>query len=111
MHTSWLVFGMWLASIGFAIVAQTANYLSSTRKDLTCLRHWGFGLGVLATLLAGGAAFKAAIDWSALPIDGNLRPGQLYDNGGEPAIVETPERLELFNSRHSGGPAPPAANR
>jgi hypothetical protein len=51
-------------------------------------------IGLVATLLAGGAAFWGAVDWNSLPLSGEgLNAGELYDNGGIPAIKESPDRL------------------
>ena len=48
-----------------------------------------FGL----TLIAGGTAFAAAVNWSTLPLSPEgLRPGSLFDTGGVPGIVESDKR-------------------
>jgi hypothetical protein len=58
---------------------------------------WGFGLGISGTLIAGGTAFKAAVNWANLPLSQEgLEPGELYDNGGLASVVESDERRALI---------------
>ena len=46
-------------------------------------------IGVVGIVAAGSAAWLAAVDWAHLPkLTANSPIGQLYDNGGEPAINE-----------------------
>lgn len=110
MHTSWWIFALWLCGIFLGIVAQSCNYLSSlTKRPGWCpsflpsitrqhLRTCGFGLGVLATLIAGLTAFKAAIDWRILPMtEEGMEPGQLWDDGGVVAVIESDERRALWD--------------
>lgn len=100
MHTSWPIFILWLCGVAFAASSQTVNYFSTPRKDRTRLRHLGFGLGILATILAGTAAWKAATDWSALPMTTEgLSVGELWDDGGVPAIMESDERRAKMERR------------
>jgi hypothetical protein len=77
--------------VGFGLASQVCNYLSgNNRRVRTC----GFWLGFLGTVIASGTAFKAAINWGDLSLTGKgLKPGELYDDGGIPAIVETDERM------------------
>ncbi len=109
MHTSWWIFVMWLCGVFLGVVGQTCNYLSTlTTRPRWCpsqlpsitgqqLRMWGFCLGVSATLIAGLAAFQAAIDWRTLPMTTeNLKPGQLWDDGGVVVVIESDERRAMW---------------
>jgi hypothetical protein len=92
MHTSWTVFLMWGAGMGMAVIAQVMNFYSSP-KPRSRLRWGGLVVGILATSLAGGAAFKGAIDWLTVPLSADgLSPGMIYDNGATVAVVENAER-------------------
>jgi hypothetical protein len=93
MHTSWTLFVLFWAGVGLGIGAQICSY-RSTPRPRPRLRVWGLWLGILGTVIAGGTAFKAAVDWKTAPLspDG-LGPGEQYDNGGSLAVVESPDRL------------------
>ena len=92
MHTSWTIFILFWVGVGLGAISQVCNYRSTFCNNRR-MRTWGFWLGLSGTLIAGGAAFTAAINWNTLPLSSQgLRPGQLYDDGGVPAIVESDER-------------------
>jgi hypothetical protein len=64
------------------------------------MRKWGFWLGFVGTLIAGGTAFKAAVNWNTLPLSSQgLGPGELWDNGGSPAVVESDERTRKIEEQ------------
>jgi hypothetical protein len=88
MHTSNLVFYLFFAAVAVAALAQLMNYFSIAREQRTRRRQLGLALGLTAVILSAVSGYMAAIDWAALPTspDG-LRPGQLWDDGGIPAIV------------------------
>jgi hypothetical protein len=93
MHTSWTLFTLFWIGVGLGVASQVCNYRSTFGNRMT-LRKVGFWLGISGTVIAGGTAFTAAIKWNTLPLSGEgLKAGELYDNGGIAAIVESPERL------------------
>jgi hypothetical protein len=72
-------------------LTQVINYIftiRSTKVSLLC-RTFVLLLGLSGIILAALAGYRASIDWSKLPQSPNgLHPGQLWDDGGIPAIVE-----------------------
>lgn len=88
MHTSYLTLSLFLGGFFFAVLGQGINYVSTPREQRTCTRKVAFSLVFLALLLSAGAAWRAAIDWSALPKSSEgLRSGQLWNDGGLCVIV------------------------
>jgi hypothetical protein len=88
MHTSYPTFFLFWTAIVAAALAQSANYLSAAKRERTPMRKIGFGLGLTAALLSAIAGYRAAINWATLPTSPEgLRDGQLWDDGGIPAIV------------------------
>jgi hypothetical protein len=112
MHTSWWIFAFFWVGVALGLAAQTCNYLSSGQDHPWLqwlssfilpqrLRQWlrqrlrtcGFYLGISGTLIAGITAFVAAANWGALPMSTkDLRPGELWDDGGSVAVLESDER-------------------
>jgi hypothetical protein len=93
MHTGWTIYIPFWFAVGLGIFSQGCNYYSTFGNQRT-LRKLGFWLGLSGTIVAGGTAYKAAVDWNTLPLSSQgLGPGELYDNRGEPAIVESNERV------------------
>jgi hypothetical protein len=77
--------------LGGATVAgftHLVTYLGTPRRQRTSPRRWALVLGILGALAAGAAAFRPAIDRSALPTspDG-LGPGQAWNDGGVVALT------------------------
>lgn len=89
MHSSYPLFILFLAVPILAGVGQVLNFVSIERSQRTFARKLALALGVSAILLAAVSGYLAAIDWTRLPKspDG-LSHGQLWDDGGLPAIVE-----------------------
>lgn len=72
-----------------AAMAQLTNYLSTPKQHRTRGRKVALGLGILAVILSGIAGYRAAIDWASLPTSAaGLGAGQLWNDGGIPAIVK-----------------------
>ena len=89
MHTSYLTLCLFLGGVVIALSAQIINYLSTALEQRTCKRKLALGLGLAAVLVTATAAYMAAINWSALPTSSaGLRSGQLWNDGGVPAIVK-----------------------
>ena len=88
MHTSNATFYLFWGAVILSAAAQLFNYWSTAIEQRTCKRKLALGIGLTAVCLGAIAGYRAAIDWSALPHSNRgLRSGQLYNNGGEPAIV------------------------
>jgi hypothetical protein len=88
MHTSYLTLSLFLGGVSIAVLAQWLNYASIPREQRTCSRKFALGLMIIALLLSATAAYQAAVDWSALPESSKgLRSGQLWNDGGIPAVV------------------------
>jgi hypothetical protein len=89
MHTSNLLFGMFWGAVIIAMAAQVLNYLNIPSDQRTRERKAALALGLLAAILGAVTGFLAATDWGALPTSyEGLRPGQLWNDGGIPAIVQ-----------------------
>ncbi len=92
MHTSALTYGLFISGIIFASLAQLMNYYLAVfpaQSRVVLWRSVVLVLGLMGIGLAGCAAYRASIDWAALPTSPeNLSPGQLWDDGGIPAIVK-----------------------
>jgi hypothetical protein len=67
MHTSWTIFTLFWIGVTLALVSQACNYRSTFYNNRR-MRMWGFWLGFFGTLIAGGTAFKAAVNWNTLPL-------------------------------------------
>jgi hypothetical protein len=88
MFTSDLTFFLFWAAITAAALGQITNYLGTPEGQRTPMRRIGFGLGLAAALLSGIAGYRAAINWETLPKSPEgLLDGQLWDDGGVPAIM------------------------
>jgi hypothetical protein len=93
VHTSPLTYWLFIGGIAFAALGQIANYVLAitTAQPRLCWRTFALALGFMAIGLAASAGYRASIDWSTLPTSSaGLRAGQLWDDGGIPAIVEKP---------------------
>jgi hypothetical protein len=89
VHTSDATFYLFWGAVLIAVTAQFANYWSAAKEQRTRKRKIALTLGVVAVILGAIAAYRAAIDWSHLPRSPEaLQAGQLYNNGGIPAIVQ-----------------------
>jgi hypothetical protein len=99
MHTSWSLFGLFIAGIALAIAAQVLNYFATPKEGQNRKRKWGLGIGLLGAVVAGFAGWKLATDWGNLPlmsVEGapeGVRIGELFDTGGIAAIKESPQRM------------------
>ncbi len=89
MHTSKLVLFLFLAAFVLTALAQVMNYLSIDRASRTPRRKAALALGLAGVIVAAVSGYLAAVDWAALPKspDG-LRAGQLWNDGGIPAIAQ-----------------------
>jgi hypothetical protein len=89
VHTSNLVFFLFLAATALAVVAQIMNYLCIDSGQRTGRRKIALAAGIAAVVMGAASGYMAAVDWAALPKSPEgLRPGQLFDNGGVPEIVK-----------------------
>ena len=89
MHTSYLTLWVFFAGVFIALAAQVTSYASTALEQRTCKRKLALGLGLAAVLVTATAAYMAAINWSALPTSAEgLQTGQLWNDGGIPAIVK-----------------------
>ena len=89
MKTSIVTFFLFWGAVILAAAAQIVNYSCTPNEQRTWRRKFALGLGLIATLLSAIAGYQAAIDWGSLPKSyEGLKPGQLWDNGGIPAIVK-----------------------
>lgn len=92
MHTSSLTYALFLIGIMLAAAAQIFNYLIAIIKPgpRPILRTITLITGLSGIGAASLAGYRASIDWSTLPSSPEgLRPGQLWNNGGIPAIVQS----------------------
>lgn len=91
MHTSKLVLEMFLAAAVWAIITQAPNFFSIEPGQRTAWRWAAVVSGISAVILSTASAYMAAVDWATLPKSpAGLSPGQLWNDGGLPAIVQQP---------------------
>ena len=89
MHTSYVTLSLFLGGVSIGVLGQFINYLSIPREQRTFTRRVALVLVLIALFLSATAAYQAALDWSALPKSSEgLRSGQLWNDGGIPAIVK-----------------------
>ncbi len=89
MHTSNLLLFLFFAAVVIAALAQIMSYLSTDRGQRTRKRHLTLALGLTAVVLSAVSGYTAAVDWAALPKSPEgLRSGQLWNDGGIPAIAQ-----------------------
>lgn len=88
MHTSLLTVVLFWGALAFAVAAQSLNYFSTPRAQRSLAKRLALTTRFLAAVLSAIAGYRAAIDWDHLPMSSDgLKRGQLWNNGGEPAIV------------------------
>jgi hypothetical protein len=88
MHTSRLTAILFVVAIAFAALAQVTNYCGTPIGQRTFLQKIALLTGIAAVVLSGIAGWWADTDWATLPgSPEGLSPGQLWDDGGIPAIV------------------------
>ncbi len=88
MHTSNALFCLFLAALVVTASAQVMNYLCIDPCQRTTKRKFALCLGLIAIVLSGVSGYKLAVDWSELPNSPEgLRSGELWNDGGIPAIV------------------------
>ena len=89
MHTSKFVLFLFLAAACLAVLTQILNYHSIEPNNRTVKRKAALVSGIAAIIISAVSGYMAAVDWAALPKspDG-LQRGQLWNNGGLPAITE-----------------------
>jgi hypothetical protein len=89
MHTSCVTLGLFWGAVAFAFGAQVLNYYSLDKNQRRGNRKLALGLGLIA-IASGIAGWRASIDWATLPMsDEGLTKGQVWNNGGIPAIAST----------------------
>ena len=88
MRTSYVTLCLFWGAVFLAILSQIGNYWSTPKANRTALRKGALALALCAAVCSGVAGWRASIDWASLPDnDGGLAPGQIWNNGGVPAIV------------------------
>ena len=90
MRTSYVTLCLFWGAVVFAFGAQVLNFYSLEPSQRRGKRKIALGLGLAAVIASGVAGWRANIDWAALPMsDEGLKKGQLWNNGGIPALAGT----------------------